>query len=344
MVWQQKYFPGKDKRNLPKRLFLPANIGKPLKNIKIMKYVYLLWMLLALFVNCNGQKKQQQAAETASPPALRMPDIPSVLTGPAERAQYLMEHYWDHFDFSDTAYIHFPQVTEQALVDFLDIMPHTSASVVSSSIKNMLAKAEAEEKMFACFTALYEKYLYDPNSPMRNDEFFIPVLEAMIASPATKEKIRPAYLLELARRNRPGEKAADFAYTLISGKKATLHSVQSAYTLLFFYNPDCNNCREVSRQLQASPALRHLMQKDQIRILALYPDEDLSAWKHYFLQIPKEWINAYDATKRLKEEEIYDLKAIPTLYLLDKDKRVLLKDPTFEKLDSYLQQILSQEP
>ncbi|MDR1937359.1 MAG: DUF5106 domain-containing protein [Tannerellaceae bacterium] len=310
-----------------------------------MKYLYLLGTLM-LFVNCKGQKAPEVAATGAgavSPPAFRMITIPAVLTNPNERAEYLAVHYWDNFNFSDTACIHAPEITEQAFVDYIDIMPYTSVSVVSSSIKEMLKKAEAEEKVFSYFTALCEKYLYDPNSPMRNDEYYIPVLEAVLASPLAKEKTRPAYLLELAKRNRPGEKATDFTYTEANGKKATLRSIQSDYTILFFYNPDCHNCQEVSGQLQASPSIQHLMKEKKISILAVYPDEDLKAWRNYLLQVPKEWINSYDATTRLKDEEIYDLKAIPTLYLLDREKAVLLKDPTFERLENYLQQLVSQK-
>ncbi|MDR2810520.1 MAG: DUF5106 domain-containing protein [Tannerellaceae bacterium] len=304
-----------------------------------MKYVYFLGMLLMLFANCNGQKKQTTAVETSTPPAFRMVTIPNIFTEPADRAEYLMKHYWDNFDFADTTYLHFPEIAEQALVDYLDIMPYTSVAVVSLSIKDMLRKAEAEEKMFTYFTDLYEKYLYDPNSPMRNDEFYIPVLEMMLTSPATKEKIRPAHLLELAKRNRVGEKASDFTYTLANGQKATLHSIRSEYTLLFFYNPDCRNCQEVSEQLQASLSIRHLLEDKKLAILAVYPDQDLKAWRNYLLHLPKEWINSYDAATRIQDEEIYDLKAIPTLYLLDKDKAVLLKDPTFEALENYLLQI-----
>ena len=58
------------------------------------------------------------------------------------------------------------------------------------------------------------------------------------------------------------------------------------------------------------------------------PDEDLGAWRAYRDRIPARWINAYDATQQLREKELYDLKAIPALYLLDCDKRVLVKDGT----------------
>ncbi len=43
------------------------------------------------------------------------------------------------------------------------------------------------------------------------------------------------------------------------------------------------------------------------------------------------WINGYDKELTVLERELYDLKAMPTLYLLDKDKKVLLKDARWNK-------------
>ena len=94
-------------------------------------------------------------------------------------------------------------------------------------MKETFNRAEKNRKMLHFFEELADKYLYDPNSPMRNEEFYIPVLEALIASPALDEtaKIRPQARLELAQKNRLGTKALNFTYTLDSGAKGTLLSV-----------------------------------------------------------------------------------------------------------------------
>mgnify|MGYP002527024690 FL=1 len=52
-----------------------------------------------------------------------------------------------------------------------------------------------------------------------------------------------------------------------------------------------------------------------------------------------EWINGYDKKQTIEQNNLYDLKAIPTLYLLDKDKTVLLKDVTTKEIEEYLQNI-----
>ena len=60
--------------------------------------------------------------------------------------------------------------------------------------------------------------------------------------------------------------------------------------------------------------------------MRVYVDEDTVLWRNRLDDMPKGWIVARDATGVLRNDTIYDTKAIPTIYLLDKNKRVILKD------------------
>jgi len=51
--------------------------------------------------------------------------------------------------------------------------------------------------------------------------------------------------------------------------------------------------------------------------------------------MPAQWIHAYDKGMEITQRRLYDIKAIPTLYLLDKEKKVLLKDTSVEALESF---------
>ena len=301
-----------------------------------IKILFLLSFTL-IFSACNGQQTKKTEAGNTKERTFQMVSVPSVITEPEERAAYLVKHYWDKFDFTDTALIHLPEITEQATSNYIDMMKYVPAKVASSSIKEMMNKASVDSAMFVYFSGLYEKYLYDPNSPMRDESLYIYVLEAVLEAPVLDEvsKIRPAHLLELALKNRVGELATDFTYTLADGKKGTLYHTKADYLLLFFYNPDCHACKE---QLTASPLVTEWIRNNKLKILAVYPDEDLEAWKNHISYMPASWINSYDSAVSLKNDEIYDLKAIPTLYLLDKDKKVVLKDVTFNQVENYLKQ------
>ena len=70
-----------------------------------MKYLYVL--LLTLTVNaCSGQRNQKTEESNVAPPTFEMVSVPTLITDPVERAEYLVKHYWDKFDFKDTTYIH----------------------------------------------------------------------------------------------------------------------------------------------------------------------------------------------------------------------------------------------
>ena len=66
-----------------------------------MKYLYVL--LLTLTVNaCSGQRNQKTEESNVAPPTFEMVSVPTLITDPVERAEYLVKHYWDKFDFKDT--------------------------------------------------------------------------------------------------------------------------------------------------------------------------------------------------------------------------------------------------
>ena len=298
-------------------------------------FTFLLGIVLAL--SCLSLKGQ--SSDIPLKKTFQLPEIPSMLVNPEEKTKYLLSHYWDHFDFRYSTLITLPEVSEQAFVNYLQILGYVDQTDQTKSIKAMLGKAEAgSSSMFSYFTGLYEKYLYDPNSPIRNEELYIPVLDYVIHSTSLKEinKIRPRHQLEIARKNRPGHQATDFTYTLPSGKTGRLSGITALYTLLIFYNPDCHECKHTVEQLSSSPLINKLLKEKTLQILALYPDQDLTLWRNKLAEIPSTWITGYDADQKITHQNLYNLDAIPTLYLLDQNKKVILKDAPWQAIEAYL--------
>lgn len=301
--------------------------------------------LLVCIVACNTNKgdKKDNSKESATISSgkvkkFTMVDIPIALTTPEARADFLVRHYWDNFDFSDTAYINKPDITEQAFADYINIFSHTEREAVSYSIDKVLDSASQNTEMFNYILGLYKKYLYDPNSPLRNEEYYIPVLNYIVNSDNVNaaEKTRSQYILDMVMKNRVGEKATNITYTLASGKTGTLYNIRGNYTILMFHNPDCHTCGETIAHMKASPVINGLLNEKQLSVLAFYPDEDLEIWKKHLSDLPSEWVNGYDKNQFVEKNKLYDLKAIPTLYLLDKDKKILLKDATIQVIERYL--------
>jgi hypothetical protein len=307
--------------------------------LKFFSCVFIIICIIGCSSQDNKKSDDNKAPVVSKPKNFERPTPPPMMTDQKDRAGYILEHFWDKFDFTDTMYCHVPEITEEAFLDFLYIFQFASKEKINSAVKKLLDQAQVDVVMYNYFYRKGEDYLYNPNSTTRNDEYFIPFLEHLIFSSRVieQDKERPRYMLALAYKNRLGEKALDFIYTLNSGATGNLYSITTKYTLLMFFNPDCKECRETTAEIKRSTAISSAISAGALKVLAVYPDEDLEIWKSHLNDIPASWINGYDKTQTVKNEEIYDLKAIPLLYLLDKGKIVLLKDATVKEIHDYLE-------
>lgn len=257
---------------------------------------------------------------------------------PDKRGDYMREHFWDKFDFTDTLYI-----TKADRTKMLRVYASFVSNFVGASdpepIRQLMLKASVSKPMMEYFVGLSEEIFADPNSPLRNDELYMAVLDAQIASPHYDEyeKLIPQATLHILSQNRINHTANDFRYTLASGRVGNLHSLKADFIILYFNNPDCPMCRQITASLRESPLISSLQREGKLQILSLYPDEDVELWFEHVDELPKQWINAYDKELRIDSQNLYDLRAIPSLYLLDGQKKVLAKDATSVE---FLEQLL----
>lgn len=294
-----------------------------------MKRLSILLLCMLVVMTSCGRRRKAPASDTAAPqPAVFLPAIPPSRLSAAEQQEWLRWHYWDRFNFSDTLFL--------TRVDSSQLFEAYARYVVllggrptdGAPMDSLMRRASTSRRMLDYFSKMAEVVLHDPNSPLRNDEFYIPVLEAQLRAPwyDEYERIAPQYDLQIARQNRLGQPANDFRYTLASGRSGTLYGVDAEYVLLFINNPGCAMCREIREAISSSPMLTEMIEHGRLQVLAIYPDEDLSEWRAYRDEMPASWINAYDKGCVIRNELLYDLQAIPALYLLDRNKRVLVKD------------------
>lgn len=298
--------------------------------IAAIKYIVIAAASAALFA-CGGRSGSAvngsaKGSASAAPRQFTFPSPPAAVP-PGEQQAWLCEHFWDRFEFADSAY-----VAAQDSTAMIGLFALYAVQVVDPSDPSPLAalmrRAEASRHTFRYFLSMAEEVLHNPNSPYRNDELYIPVVECAVASPLLDEaeKTAPRHDLRMAMQNRIGHAANDFTYTDIHGRTSTLGRIASEWTLLFFSNPGCPLCAEIARRLTESPTVSRAVAGGRLTIVTLYPDDDLEAWRQHAGDYPAGWICARDTDFRIRRQQLYDLKAIPALYLLDADKRVLVKD------------------
>lgn len=313
-------------------------------NIIYLVVIVFCW----LFVSCKetGKSKGQStlSENTKVKPVFELPIIPMVYTTDKSRNDFLAIHYWDRFDFEDTVLFKHNDEVEQAFANYLQVLNWVTPEIVTVSVDSLLGKAwwadcrNGGTKAYDYFTGQLEHYLYEPDSPMRNDEQYLIVLKRILnlSGPEPILKIRPTYQYKGLMINRVGTPATHISFYLHSGQAGSLYQLKTNYVLLFFYDPDCPACQQMVPKLSESAVIQEMLRMKKLTLLALYADKNVDLWRKHIQEMPREWIHAYDKKGEILNEGKYNLRALPQLYLLDKNKNVIIKDGTFEQVENTL--------
>ncbi|PWL61751.1 MAG: hypothetical protein DBY35_04350 [Bacteroidales bacterium] len=290
----------------------------------IIKTVVVAVMLTAV-MTVTGE------AAVASRGELALPAVPDSLRAPAERADYILLHFWDAMEWGDSATVRDGAWMEQTFVNFASLIPYaSSAAALDSAFTTLFDRAQTDMEAYRLLLGLADRYLYEPESPMHDEEAYMRVLDAVIADNCLDPVLfaRYTYQLDEAKRNRQGSAATDFPLTLMSGEGSTLYDVASGAdeTLVMFYDAECDHCIEVIEMLSASPELKSRVDSGQLKVLAVYFEGDETMLPEVRRLIPGWWVSAYTPGNPVEEQELYSIRRLPTLYLISRDGIVKKKD------------------
>ena len=319
-------------------------------NIRIK--LILVAAVATLAAACNGNNSNNQGK--AESKTLPFPDVqvPAMVNDQQQAVEYMALNYWKGFtDASrsvrcDSLYIGGVDAgtVEQKFADWTYILNNVSLDVALKSVSNLYGRilaceeANPSSNVFESLVSLSEKYFYNANSPLRNEEYYLPFVSkyATYAGLSDVERGKYERQARLCALNRLGTKAADFRFCDKRGTVRNMHDIDAELMLLFFSNPGCNACMEIINVLKGDPTISSLIDKGVMKVLNIYIDEDIQAWRSYMPIYPEQWYNGFDPDFSIRNDETYNIRAIPSLYLLDKEKNVLMKDVPENVLFNYL--------
>ena len=305
-------------------------------------------VVLTLLVSACGQKKAEQFQ------ALPFPDVfpPAMMDDVQDRAEFMAMNMWN--GLLDTSR-HYPcdsllvsgvrkADVEQKFVNWIQVLDMVGRNKAEKAIGKLYDKAlfcertDASSNVFEAISNLVETYLFDANSPYRDEDYYGMYAERLAGYEGLQVEMRGKYARDarLCALNRVGTKATDFNFADRRGKIHTLYGIESPYTLLFFSNPGCEACMNIITVLKEEPTIAQMISSGRLVVLNIYIDEDLEAWRSYMPIYPSEWYNGFDPEFVIRSETLYNVRAIPSLYLLDQDKTVLLKDVPENRMFDYI--------
>jgi thiol-disulfide isomerase/thioredoxin len=260
--------------------------------------------------------------------------------------QFYRTHYFDNFDLNDPRAIRSGLI--QSKIDFYTQkltypMPDSQIIAIDYLLTKMANNAEAFQYYLVYFLNDAAK-----SKRMGMDAVYVHLVDQYYstgkATWAEEEQVKK--LKTQAENIRPtliGKIAPDLTLYTEAGEPVTIHGIQSPYTVLFFWDPECGHCKK------ATPFVVDFYNeyKDRgVKVLAICTktgDDISECWQTVKERGMDIFVNTADQYLRSRYKTLYDVKTTPQIFILDKDKKILIKKIAGEDMKSVMDELLKTE-
>jgi peroxiredoxin len=258
----------------------------------------------------------------------------------SSRMEFLKARFWDQVDFKDTALLR-SNVFADKIISYLSVYQNnrlTQKQLEAEFIKAVtiaLSAAsvcpETYKFMLDYLVGGFDKYHFDEVIQYIADNFQDPFsCEDATRKSALQKKLDNFKKLSI------GKTAPEIGVPDLKGNIISLTSLASEYTLLVFYSTNCPHCTDMM------PKLKSWYDKQKPRrleVMAVSVDTSRNEWSSFVKKEKLSWINVSELKGfGGKAEDEYNIYATPTMFLLDRNKKILAKPISWRELEQALNQ------
>lgn len=285
------------------------------------------------------------------------PAIP-VVNGKADSLfpfRYVKEHFWDEVNFNDDRLLRTP-FFEPKLDDYFKYYVSPDPDSIIAEVKYMLLYARSGKEIYPYLLTKFTNKYMNPEF-MGQDKVFVYLFENFYAkgdttllNPASRKTVTErAYFL---MANQIGQQAPALNLSDTSGRTVPLYNIKAPFTVVAFWDPNCGHCKEEIPRLDSLYKAKWKAAGVSVYSVNIYENE-LPAWKKFITdkKLSADWTQAYETkeaklatekTGQANYRQLYDIIKTPTLYLLDKDKRIIAKQLSLEQFDDLIRVKIKQ--
>jgi thiol-disulfide isomerase/thioredoxin len=254
--------------------------------------------------------------------------------------RYNKAHFFDGVDFSDERLLRTPVLHNKLDHFFNRVLIQAPDSIIPEAIR-VVEYSRANEKVFQ-YVLVYLINHYERSQIMGMDAVFVELAERYyltgLATWANEETIKK--LSERVERLKPnliGRTAAEMKMRTPGGNFVSLHNTEARYIILYFYEPGCGHCREVTPRLND---LYNKYRHEGLEVFGIYIYDDADEWTEYIKKNNLGWVNVFDPDNSTYFRFFYDIYSTPTIYVLDADKTIIAKRIGIESVEMMMEELL----
>lgn len=259
------------------------------------------------------------------------PIIPDSIKDREARISYMTIHFWDNSNFSDSSLLTQPKL----FLDYIYLLLSLPDEERMECLPKSVWPISSQPFGFDCLMFWLDRYLHNPQSPYYNDRFFLQFVDILLETATDEGQLNElSYFKEMTQRNQIGGIAEDFSFVTKEGTKNRLYNLDAPLLLLVFNSPNCSLCQKLEKAISGNHSVQELIDNRQLKVLAISPIADYEDFINH--EYPINWICGYDKEKNIVKETLYEIRQFPSIYLLDRDKRVIIKEADYDMLKAAL--------
>ncbi len=256
-----------------------------------------------------------------------------------EQTEFLKKHGLDKIDFSDAELASsdlFTNITSEYLSYFKNSqLPHnmqegnfiSASDILLNKAKNNI---RAAKQIIEFLINYFEKsgYEYDIEYVVKNYVVKDDICLDNENNEYIKNMINQMTYLHI------NSKVPDIIMKNNDGKEIELDKIKSDKILILFYASWCPHCKKLI------PVLVKYLNKvhnNELKVLAVSLDDDKNDWLKFIKKDKMDWINVRsDKGWNCKAAKNYFIYATPTMFLIDKNKKIIGKPLDIKELNNLL--------
>lgn len=263
-------------------------------------------------------------------------DDPAVYFAIGSASPSEFHHVLSLVDFTDARLCHTSSLLFPFIKDYLTSDNRESVAEIITEVDSILTRA-ARGGRYQC--GLYAQWLYGIFD-RTGDPYYEPVMLHIYDTydrgwiPEDQER-RIKRQMDRIRKLAPGAQIPELTAFDIDGKQHSTNEIQTKYTILWFWDPDCDHCQE------ETPILHDLYQKEadhlNFEVFAVEVNDDYDRWKAFSEKHGLgDWINLSTSMGETSVDyiEYFDIVTTPVILLIDNENNhtIIARQMTLDEI------------
>jgi len=255
---------------------------------------------------------------------------------------FYKKNYFKYIDLADSSILRTPFLHER-ITYYEDKLTPQQPDSIFNTIKYLLDEMEPSPPTYRFYLSHFlNKYAksniigYDAVYVKLIDNYYLNGKvdwveeENLIKFKKNADKLRPILI---------GEQAPPITFYKKDGSPQKLYDIDSKYTVMIFWAPSCGHCK---KSMPGLIKFHEEFKTKGVEVLAIctkHRDQYESCWE-YVNENDLPFLNVGDQYHRSNFRDVYNVVATPRVFILDENKKILLKRVPTEKLSEIMEALI----